>query len=94
MVSKNKIISGLSWEEKVCVFYYHEVVPKKDTKVLLQVENNPLLVVQESSKGKIIVFTGTPLGLPEEGEIPFWEWKDWTTLMKRIIEYLTGGEKK
>jgi len=91
---EHPIFKGVDLAKKPMVYWIHQVKPRKGARVLMTAGNYPCLVVGTYGKGKVAVFTGTPMGLPREGQLPFWEWKGWTKLVRNIAGWLTSGEGK
>ena len=52
------------------------------------------LQMQADGKGKVLVFTGTPMGVPPKGQQPFWTWSGWPGLVKGMAGWLTMQEGK
>ncbi len=81
---------GFKWEKKPAVFYYHDLKPKPESEVILRGGEIPLLVVWNYGQGKVAAFSGTTLGMAEEGTIPFWEWEDWPRFLNNLVGWLRG----
>lgn len=78
----------LPWADKPAVFWYHDVVPKADAKVLLTAGGKPLLVVGTFGQGRVGVFAGTVMGEPPVGRLPFWQWSGWPRLLGTTVAWL------
>jgi len=87
-------VKGLDLDKRPMVYWIHRVRPKKNAQVVLEAGPYPLLVAGAYGKGKVIVFTGTPMGLPAEGQLPFWKWDGWPGLVKCVADWLTTKEGK
>jgi len=72
--------------EKPSIYYYHNFIPKSESKILLYAENFPILIERKFGKGKVVVFGGTVLGDKLKDETPFWETKEWIKILKNIIK--------
>ncbi|MBU4366069.1 MAG: hypothetical protein KKF10_02945 [Verrucomicrobia bacterium] len=67
-------------------YYYHEVEPKPGSLVPLVVDGtHPFIVAGRFEKGYVVCFTGTPIGEPLRGDVPFWEWNNWATVMRNAF---------
>ena len=56
--------------------------------MILQVDGKPFLVVGEKGKQRIACILGAPMGSMEQGQLPFWQWNDWTYLMQQLCWWL------
>jgi len=83
-VSDNPMTAGLDFKDKPMVYWIHQVEPVEKSKVLLKAGKYPLLITGTYGKGTVIVFTGTPMGIPNKGDLPFWKWSGWPTLIQQI----------
>ena len=84
----NPDLKALGWDERPKVFWYHEVTPRKDAVVAMSAGDNPLLILGQHGKGRVAVFAGTVMGVPKEGELPFWEWDGWPAVLARTVRWL------
>jgi len=74
-------------------YYYHTVEPKPGSHVVLTVDGGkPFLVVGQYEKGYVVCFCGTPIGEPASGELPFWNWDGWATVLYNAFLWSTGGQ--
>lgn len=73
-------------------YWIHDVKPKQDADVLLTAGDLPLLICGRYGKGRVTVFTATPMGIPAEGETPFWEWSGWHGFLQAMVSNLAGGK--
>jgi len=61
--------------------------------VVLTVDGGkPFLVVGQYEKGYVVCFCGTPIGEPASGELPFWNWDGWATVLYNAFLWSTGGQ--
>jgi uncharacterized membrane protein len=65
--------------------YYHAATAKPRATVLLASDGNPILTTWKFGKGRVYAMTGTPLGETAEGDLPWWNWTGWNTLLVRIL---------
>ena len=92
--AEHPAVRGLDLHKRPMVYWIHRVRPKKNAQVVLKAGSYPLLVAGVYGKGKVMVFTGTPMGRPAGDHVPFWEWDGWTGLVQRIADWLTTKEGK
>ena len=84
----------LAWTEQPRLFWYHDgLTLKPGASVLLTAGGKPLLITGTCGKGRVAVYAGTVLGDPQTGQLPFWEWKDWPTIMAATIDWLTAPQR-
>ncbi|MHB9024384.1 MAG: glutamine amidotransferase [Armatimonadota bacterium] len=79
----------LPWAENPRVFWYHELTPKAGSTVLLTAGGKPLLITGTFGKGRVALFTGSVMGDPAAGLLPFWEWSGWPVMMAETMSWLT-----
>lgn len=89
-VGKHVILQDVDLSAQPRVYWIHESKPKKNSVVVLRAGPMPLLVLEKRGKGKIATFLGTPMGLAPEGQLPFWQWKNWDKLMRNTLEWLAA----
>lgn len=65
--------------------YRHAVKAKPKSTVLLQSAGQPILTVWKFGHGTVYAMTGTPLGETAPGDLAWWNWKGWNTLLVRIL---------
>jgi uncharacterized membrane protein len=82
-----------SWAQSPRVYWYDEMAPKADSKVLLTAGGKPLLIAGSFGKGRVAVFTGTVEGLPAAGQVPFWAWDGWPLIMADTLNWLAETAK-
>ena len=76
---------SMDWSMNPCVFYTHDLSITDDAKVLLKAGDKPLLVSRSYGKGEVFVFLGTVCGDDDGNSLIFWKWKNWNTLVDKII---------
>ena len=81
-------LENLDWKAAPRVKYLHKVEVKPWGRVILQVDGKPFLVVGEKGKQRIACILGAPMGSMEQGQLPFWQWNDWTYLMQQLCWWL------
>lgn len=85
-------IGRIDWNQDMKIFWYQKVRVKPDTKVLLSLDGDPLLVATTYKKGRVLAFTGTTLVSDWEREKQgFWHSDSWKKLVCAMILYLGGG---
>ena len=90
---KHPVFKDMDFAARPMVYWIHQVKPTKEAVVLMKAGDRPCLVVGTYGKGKVAVFTGTPMGLPGEKQLPFWEWDGWTILMSNLAQWLMMTEE-
>lgn len=79
------------WDMPPTVFYRHIVKAKSAATVLLAGDHGePLLVGTTCGKGRVVVFTGTVLGQPSEGQAAFWNTQAWKAVLSRAVTWAAG----
>ena len=86
------ILKGVDLSATPCVYWIHEAHPKPNGVVVLMAGSRPLLVLETRGKGRTATFLGTPMGMAAEGQLPFWEWRDWDKLIRNTLVWLAGDE--
>jgi uncharacterized membrane protein len=75
------------------VYFLHQVTPLPDAEVFVKTQNgSPFMVGGKYGKGRVICVLGMPYGSPEKGQIPFWQWKGWTYLLRNSILWASGKD--
>ncbi|MHB9133106.1 MAG: glutamine amidotransferase [Armatimonadota bacterium] len=87
-------LTTLSWAAAPRVFWYHEITPKPEAKILLTAGGKPMLVTGTFGKGRVAVFAGSVMGVPKAGQLPCWEWNDWPAVLAETINWLTEQSGK
>lgn len=78
---------GISAGKEPAVYWYHRGMQlKKEAKVLWKSGSDPLLVKAAYGKGMVLCFTGSPLGDPQDGKMPYWDSPEYIKAMKQIVE--------
>jgi uncharacterized membrane protein len=90
--AKGILPDDLSWPVEPRVFYYHEVQPKKEAKVLAMAGDKPILMVWQIGKGRVAVFAASAEGDPAPGQLAFWEWGDTPRLVASVSRWLMRGQ--
>ena len=67
----------LDGQDPPVVFYYHQVKPRKDARVVAYAGDRPVMFERSCGRGRVVVFAGTPLGKSTEQHRGFWEWPRW-----------------
>ena len=88
MAKDHPILKDLDLQAPPHVYWTHETRLKPDGVQVLKAGARPLLVLGKYGKGRVAVFLGTPMGEASEGQIPFWEWKEWGKLMRNTFAWL------
>jgi uncharacterized membrane protein len=91
---KSALTAGLSWDKKPLVLWRHELAARPGAQVVVTAGGKPILVTSATPTARVAAFLGSPLGIPPAGGTAYWEWKDWPTLLGRIIKWLGKGEGK
>jgi len=84
----NRDLKALGWDEKPMVFWYHAGTPRANAVVAMSAGDNPLLILGQYGKGRVAVFAGSVMGVPEKGELPFWKWDGWPAVLGRTVRWL------
>ena len=92
--SSSPLLAGLSFAERPRVYFMHETTPKKDAIVVLKVAHTPALVLGRYGKGRVACLLATTHGAPAQGETPFWRWTGWPTLLRNVIWWTTGEDRR
>ena len=82
------ILKGLDLRDPPYVYWIHETRLKPGSMRVLKAGTRPLLVLGKYGKGRVAVFLGTPMGIPAESQIAFWEWKEWDKLVRNTFAWL------
>ncbi len=85
----NYITENLDLSANPKVYWIHAVsdtLRGANSQIIMKAGAYPLLISGVSGTGKVFVFTGTPMGNPEEGDVPFWTWQGWQDIVRRIAE--------
>jgi hypothetical protein len=93
---EHPITRGLKLTGKPRTYWIHNLAPNSGAEIILTAGDAcPLMVGGTYGKGKIICYTGTPLGEPaRKRQLPFWQWDGWIPLMQNTLAWLTDGSAK
>jgi uncharacterized membrane protein len=83
-----------NWAAAPRVFWHYPVTPKAGAKVLVTADGHPLLIAGSYGKGRVAVFTGTLMGDPAPGLVPFWVWNGWPLVLAETITWLTAPSRE
>lgn len=81
------LLKGVTFDDKPQVFWNHRVKPKPETQTILLAGDQPALVLGRYGQGKIAILTLSPTGKEKEGEVAWWSWKGWPSLMQNIFSW-------
>jgi uncharacterized membrane protein len=81
-------LAGVSFAQKPKVFWHHVVTPKADTQVLLTAGDKPALILGKYGKGKVALLTLSPTGKEGDGEVAWWNWNGWFSLVQNVFTWL------
>lgn len=84
------IVEGVDIKAEPMVYWIHQLIPKQGMEVIMSAGKYPLVIAGKYGEGKVIVFTGSPLGLPLEKQVPFWEWPGWEKLTGNCCNWLAN----
>ena len=79
--NEHEILTGVDFNQQPMAYWMHQLKPKEGAEVVLKAGAYPVIVAGKCGKGKILAFSGTPMGVPGKGQTPFWEWDGWMKLM-------------
>ncbi len=79
--------ADLDWSNQPYTLYYHKASVNPEAEVWVAAGDVPLLVQRKIGKGRVVMLLCAVLGdkMPEATGVPFWEWKDWPTLMAEVL---------
>jgi uncharacterized membrane protein len=72
------------------VYWRHLVELRPEAEVQLFAGAEPLLVTGSHGQGRVAVFSGTALGVPDSGHLAFWQWDDWPALLTDVIYWASS----
>ena len=92
--AEHPALKGVDLSKKPMAYWIHRVRPRKGSQVILNAGDYPCLIAGCYGKGKVMVFTGTPMGIAAQGgagkgRVPFWKWDGWTGLVRSVADWLT-----
>lgn len=78
-------LGGLDWSAAPRVRYLHDLKVKPWGHVAVHAGERPFLVYGEIGprKSRVVCVLGAPMGSFGEDETPFWQWADWTYLLRQ-----------
>lgn len=80
-------IKQLSWDQSPMIYWYNAAADiNPSAKVFLQAGDEAICIGHKAGKGKVVIFRGSVLGVPQEGQLPAWKWRDWPTLFAALIK--------
>ena len=84
--ARHGIVDGLG--EVPCLLGYQHITAKEDAKVLMTVEDDPMLVIGEYGHGRSLAFASdiSPHWAPAE----FMAWNGYATLFSNCVDWLAG----
>lgn len=88
LIKPTEILKDIKWDEEIYVLYYQKVKLKKNSKVLIECNSEPCVILGKYGKGKVCVITLTPLGEFPFDKKPFYKSNLWLEIMKFIIKNL------
>ena len=80
--------TGVDFGAPARVYWAHRTRAKPDTTVVLTFDGSPALVLGRFGKGRVAAFTGSVLGEPRPGRVPFWRSEAWGKLLGNVIEWV------
>jgi len=89
---EHEVLRGVDLSARPHVYWLHEAQPRPGSTVALNAGSRPLLVLGSHGEGRVASFLGTPMGIPGEGQVPFWEWDGWPGLLRNVLRWL-GGDR-
>ena len=90
---KHPILEGVDWSGKPVTMFYHEVVPRPGTEVLVKAGDAPILIAGTYKGGRIVLWTATLHGEPPAGKTAYWRWAGWPRLMQNVTAWLAAGNQ-
>ena len=64
------------------------------TAPLPHVGSRPALVLGTFGRGRVACLTLTAHGAPAKGDVPFWQWRAWPTVLRNVIWWITGQDHR
>ena len=84
----------VNWDAAPHLFSLHDVEPKPDTRTLLKAGDRPLVVEGRYGQGKVIVFTGSTMGMVPKGKLAFWYWDGLPVVFAELLRRLSAGSEE
>lgn len=72
-------------------YFLNNLIPRPGAQTILTVDKAPAIVLGTFGKGRVACVALTPLGAPAPGQVPFWQWDNWTLFLRDICWWV-GGE--
>lgn len=94
IADRSPLTGNLKWDLNPRSIWQHRVKPAKDAVIEVTVGDDPFLVTGRCGQGRIAAFTGSVLGTPAKGVLPFWEWESWPDLLGRVIAWAADKPAK
>lgn len=93
--SKVPFLEDMDWSAKPATEYVHQVKVKSWGKVILSSGGKPFLVIGEygPKKTRVACILAPPMGTVPEGEVAFWQWKDWPYLLRQVIWWVRKDDR-
>lgn len=92
-VPNGELISPAKAGAQPRIYWRHDVRPKPSSSVVLSANGQPLLITGKFGKGRVAVFSGSVMGHPPAGQLPFWEWPQWRDVLAETIAWLSPTAK-
>lgn len=90
--STTKQLPDVEEDKPPRVYSFYQVKPKPGAKVLLVAgDDNPILVVNKFGKGQVALFAATCRGYPKEGQLAYWRWSGWPTILVETVQNITAA---
>jgi len=83
--------ADLDWQAAPVALWCHQVQRAPTGTVWPTAGGRPFLVVGSSGAGRMAALCAPPYGEPATGEIAFWRWTSWPTLMAKLLLWLGTG---
>lgn len=87
----HRVLDGVGFAAHPVTYWFHRETLKPGAEVLIRAGEQPLLIAGTYGRGRVLCFTGTPLGKPGRGERPFWTWEEWPRLVSNMAAWLGAG---
>lgn len=89
--TNSPLLTGLNFPSELVCPYVHRVKLRENAQVILKVGERPFLVTSTFGKGRVACMLGAPYGITTKEHIVFTDWKDWQSLIRNILQWLTNG---